>query len=63
MIAALIVLVALVFYFIPTWVALARNHHNMTAIIVLNWLGGWTLIGWLVAIVWACTVTRNGGYR
>jgi hypothetical protein len=22
---------------------------------MLNLLGGWTLLGWIVAIVWACT--------
>jgi hypothetical protein len=46
-------------YFIPTAVALFRGHHNKGAIIVLNLFLGWTLIGWVVALVWACTQVRK----
>jgi hypothetical protein len=42
------------FYFIPMVVALARGHPQATAISVLNLLAGWTFIGWVGAIVWAC---------
>jgi len=42
-------------YFFPTLIAKIRNHHNATAIIVLNISGGWTIIGWIVALVWSCT--------
>lgn len=42
-------------YFVPGIVALARSHHNATAIVALNLLLGWTLIGWVVALVWSFT--------
>jgi hypothetical protein len=45
----------LAMYFLPTLVALSRNHHQKSAIFVLDLFAGWTFIGWVVAIVWAST--------
>lgn len=45
---------ALLFYFLPTFIAIAVGHANLTAVIVLNILLGWTFIGWVAALVWAC---------
>lgn len=45
----------LIAYFLPTIVAQARSHHNTLAIFILNLLTGWTVLGWIIAIVWACT--------
>jgi Superinfection immunity protein len=42
-------------YFLPWIVAGTRNHHNRGAIFVLNVLLGWTFVGWVIALVWACT--------
>jgi hypothetical protein len=42
-------------YFLPTIVAFARHKSNKMAIFLLNFLLGWTLIGWVVSIVWAVT--------
>lgn len=49
--------IAAVIYFIPSIVANNRQHKNKAAIIVLNTALGWTLIGWVVALVWAVTVS------
>ncbi len=46
---------AVVLYFIPAMVAVERGHRNTVAICVLNVLLGWTLLGWVVALVWAFT--------
>lgn len=46
---------SLILYFLPTIVASARSHHNTLAIFVLNFLTGWTVLGWIIATVWACT--------
>ncbi|MEI7820367.1 MAG: superinfection immunity protein [Verrucomicrobiota bacterium] len=43
----------LVFYFLPSIVG--RHKGNVTAIVVLNIFLGWTFVGWVVALVWACT--------
>jgi T4 superinfection immunity protein len=45
-------------YFIPAIVANDRKHHNRYAIYALNLLLGWTVIGWIAALVWALTAVR-----
>ncbi|QAT16675.1 hypothetical protein BU251_02480 [Candidatus Velamenicoccus archaeovorus] len=49
---ALIVLM-IVFYFLPTLVAYFRQHKNILAIFVLNLLLGWTVLGWVGSLVWS----------
>jgi hypothetical protein len=49
------------FYFLPALVASHRKNPNATAIFVLNLLLGWSVIGWVIALVWAFTgENRNG---
>ncbi len=50
----------LMIYFAPFLVASNNAHPQTGAIFVLNFFGGWTFIGWLVALVWACTNQGNG---
>jgi hypothetical protein len=50
-----IVLVVVAFYLLPALVASYRKHPNTNAITVLNLLLGWSLFGWVVALVWACS--------
>jgi hypothetical protein len=40
-------------YFIPAFVA--RNKRNAKAIFWLNFLLGWTVVGWVAAFIWALT--------
>lgn len=47
----------LIIYFLPS--IIGRNKANINAIIVLNLFLGWTLIGWVVALIWALTVENN----
>jgi hypothetical protein len=42
-----------VMYFLPSILALARSKRDTTAIVLLNFFLGWTMIGWVVALVWA----------
>jgi hypothetical protein len=44
-------------YFIPASVACRRAHHKAASIVILNLVLGWTLIGWVVALVWALTAS------
>ncbi len=44
-------------YTLPTLVALRRHHHQRMAIAALNFLLGWTLLGWVGALVWSLTAT------
>ena len=52
----LIVLILILgLYFVPTFVAGSRTHPNTNAIMALNILLGWTLLGWVAALVWSIT--------
>jgi uncharacterized membrane protein YqaE (UPF0057 family) len=44
-----------VLYFIPTIVAASRKTPNSGSIFVVNLLLGWTMIGWIAALVKAIT--------
>lgn len=46
-------------YFLPWIIAASRHHHQSAAIFMLTLLLGWTVLGWIVAMVWACTAVRQ----
>lgn len=52
---ALIVGILLGIYFLPTTIADNKRHKNTTSIFVVNLFFGCTLIGWVIALVWALT--------
>lgn len=43
----------MVMYFLPSIIALARSKRDLLAIFLLNCFLGWSVIGWIVALVWA----------
>lgn len=53
----ILIIIVLVIYFIPTLVGMKKR--NAGAIFTLNLLLGWTLLGWIIALVWALTVDQN----
>lgn len=50
----ILLVLGLLFYFIPALVAQNNNHPQTVAIFALNLVLGWTLLGWIAALVWAC---------
>jgi hypothetical protein len=40
-------------YLAPTAIAAYRDHIDKNAIFLVNLLLGWTVIGWVVALVWS----------
>jgi hypothetical protein len=56
----LIVPAAIVFYFIPGMVAYWRHHSRPQVVLLFNLLIGWTLIGWVITLVWAIANPEAG---
>jgi hypothetical protein len=59
----IIILAGSVIFFIPTIIAVARSRHNADLIFAINLFLNWTIIGWLIALILACsnidTRTKN----
>jgi hypothetical protein len=54
----LLLLVLLALYFTPSLIALCRGcKASGGGIIMLNLLLGWTVLGWIIALVWAASAT------
>lgn len=51
--------VGLAFYILPTFVAFVRGSPYTEAIAIINLFLGWTLLGWVGALVWACLPFRR----
>ncbi|HUL16265.1 MAG TPA: superinfection immunity protein [Terriglobales bacterium] len=43
-------------YFLPS--IIGRDKSDFAGIFLVNFLLGWTVIGWCVALVWACSAER-----
>lgn len=48
-----LILLAILAYFLPSIIGLNKRH--AAGIFLLNFFLGWTFIGWIVALLWACT--------
>lgn len=53
MLELLLVILIFAFYFLPTLIAFLGQHKNKLAIFLLNLLLGWTVLGWVVSLVWS----------
>jgi hypothetical protein len=54
--AVVLLVIGFIVYFLPAIIA-NRRHPNATAITVVNLFLGWTLVGWVAALVWAVAVS------
>ena len=46
-------------YFIPSIVAYTNEKKNEGAIFILNIFLGWTILGWIIALIWAFMKERK----
>jgi len=46
-------------YLLPWLSAVLRGHHNHLPILALNLVLGWTVLGWIVALVWSASGGRH----
>jgi hypothetical protein len=49
----LMIALIIIVYFIPVMIAVARKHRKATWIFLVNLLLGWSVLGWIFALVWA----------
>ncbi|HXE31684.1 MAG TPA: superinfection immunity protein [Terriglobales bacterium] len=56
----LTLLVLTLLYFLPS--ILARNKRSFVPIFLLNLFLGWTLVGWVIALVWALSEPEPVAY-
>jgi len=47
------ILLCITIYMLPAGIGIIRGRSNAGAIFVLNLFLGWTLIGWVISLVWA----------
>ena len=52
-------ILGLAVYFLPIIIAAVRHTKSIVGIILLNVLAGWTFIGWIIALVWSLTGTKQ----
>lgn len=50
-----IVILGLLFYFLPAIIAARRKHPQLKSIELLNIFLGWTFLGWIAALAWSCS--------
>ena len=50
---AMIPLLVIFIYFLPTAAAINGRHANFNSIFIMNLFFGWTVAGWVVALFWA----------
>ena len=55
----LLLVIGLGLYFLPTIIAIFRNHHQCGVIIVINLFFGWTFIGWVISLAWSVSAARE----
>lgn len=46
-------------YLAPLIIATIRDHHRLPSIGLLNFAAGWTIVGWIGALVWSVTAIRE----
>ncbi|MBI6885142.1 superinfection immunity protein [Pseudomonas putida] len=47
--------IILIVFFMPSFIAMDRNHEAERKIFILNLVGGITVLGWLAALIWSAS--------
>ena len=64
LVGVLLIVAGIVLYFLPSIIAYKKGHANKGIILLINFLLGWTFLGWAGTLVWAFidtdgTATKN----
>lgn len=52
----MVIIIGFLIYFIPAFVA--KGNNNFTTVLIINIFFGWTLLGWVVALILAFSDSR-----
>ncbi|HET7084458.1 MAG TPA: superinfection immunity protein [Rhizomicrobium sp.] len=53
------ILFLMAMYWLPTLIALVRQTRSALGIAMLNFFLGWTVAGWVMALIWALAATSG----
>ena len=56
---AVAAIIGMVIYFIPSIIAFRRDAASRWVIFLVNVFFGWTLLIWIVTLIWACEGRRK----
>ncbi|QOI66526.1 hypothetical protein [Erwinia phage FBB1] len=51
----MILTIVFILYYLPTFIAIIRGHSSTFAILIVNIFLGSTIIGYIIALIWALT--------
>lgn len=54
------VTILVLLYFLPALNGYSRKHNSGDSILLLNLFLGWTILGWLVALIWSASGNTRG---
>lgn len=55
----ILIIIGVAFYFLPTTIGAVRRKRNLVPILLLNLLLGWSIIGWIIALIWSLAYERD----
>ena len=58
-IVAIIIGVLSVGYLLPWAIAIGRDHQSQWGILAVNFLLGWSIVGWIIALIWSLREVRQ----
>ena len=59
LIIVIVCLISLAIYLIPTIIAKVKRKRNLSGIALLNIFTGWSMVGWIISLVWAVSPDRQ----
>ncbi len=55
----LLMLPLILLYLLPTWIAFSNRHRNLSWVLLLNVLAGWSILGWVASLCFALWPTQH----
>ncbi|MFY0676059.1 MAG: superinfection immunity protein [Neptuniibacter sp.] len=62
-VAIVLLFIGVIVYLLPSVIAVNRQHVSHKAIVALNILLGWSMLGWITAFIWACNSSSSQKHK